>query len=121
MSRRGFTLIELLMVVVILLLLLGLGMGLMRVVESTRIADTEHRVFGLGVEIQKHRGSKGYLPAKLEDLMPLYSPAWIKDGRYVDIWDQPFQYRITGDRFELWSCGPDGVSGTADDIQYHKK
>ena len=37
-----------------------------------------------------------------------------------DPWGNPFQYEFPGrrnpDSYDLWSFGPDGVNGTADDI-----
>jgi len=38
----------------------------------------------------------------------------------LDPWGNPYHYRSPGihhpDRFDVWSVGPDGVDGTADDI-----
>ena len=38
----------------------------------------------------------------------------------LDPWDNPYQYSYPGtrnqDRFDIWSFGPDGADGTADDI-----
>lgn len=40
----------------------------------------------------------------------------------IDVWGNPYQYRSpgTGENkdFDLWSMGPDGKNGTADDIHY---
>ena len=33
---------------------------------------------------------------------------------------RPLEYAVAGKEFKLWSCGPDGVSGTRDDIHYEK-
>ncbi|PYQ14741.1 MAG: hypothetical protein DMF80_11795 [Acidobacteria bacterium] len=33
-----------------------------------------------------------------------------------DRWGQPFLFRVEGPRYEILSCGPDSVCGTADDI-----
>jgi hypothetical protein len=44
-----------------------------------------------------------------------------KGGEYLDSWGRPFLYRCDGgqhnkQQFDLWSAGPDGESGTDDDI-----
>src|SRR5438477_11648640 len=84
-GEGGFTVLELLLVVVVLLILAGLTFGLMHFVESTKVADTEHRVFGLGLEVRKYQGVKGVPPVKLEDLAPaLDQSCWMKDGKFVD-------------------------------------
>ena len=121
-GERGFTVLELLLVVVVLLILAGLMFGLMSFVESARVTDTESRVFGLGLEVRKYQGVKGVPPAKLEDLAAkLDQPGWMKDGKFVDSWERPIQYEVSGNQFKLWSCGPDGKSGTGDDVKYLNK
>jgi type II secretion system protein G len=52
------------------------------------------------------------------------------DGTYnnreliTDPWGMPYQYLIPGkcnpDLFDIWSCGPDRISGTDDDIGPYK-
>ena len=41
-------------------------------------------------------------------------------GMLVDLWGHPYQYRNPGKRhpegFDIYSLGPDGKEGTADDI-----
>lgn len=110
---KGFTLVEVLVVIVVLAVLASMVFGLMHYVESSRINNTETRVFGVGLEVVKHASVKGFPPAKLQDLKV--------DGlRLVDGWDRPLEYKVNGKEFKLWSCGPDGVSGTADDIQFRR-
>ena len=38
----------------------------------------------------------------------LDKPDWMKDGKFVDAWDRPIEYRVDGKKFQVWSCGPDG-------------
>jgi prepilin-type N-terminal cleavage/methylation domain-containing protein len=121
MSRKGFTLVEVLMVVVVLAIVASLTFGLMNVIEHARVVSTEGRVHNLGVEAATQAKVKGFPPAALEDLAPrLNQPGWIKDGKFVDAWDRPLEYRVEGRSFRLWSCGLDGVSGTADDLPYKR-
>jgi prepilin-type N-terminal cleavage/methylation domain-containing protein len=117
MARTGFTLLELVLVIVVLLVLAGLTFGLLQVVENGKVTLTEGRIRALRFEAKKLAGLKGFPPAALEDLAPaLEQPGWMSNGRFVDAWDRPLEYRVEGKRFRLWSCGPDGISGTADDL-----
>jgi general secretion pathway protein G len=56
---------------------------------------------------------------------PRFKSTWkgpyLPDDRLpLDPWGRPYQYRYPGvhivNGYDLWSLGPDGVSGTADDI-----
>src|SRR5262249_53544521 len=103
----------------ILAILASLAFGWLHFVENARVTLTENRVHTLGVEAASVTGLKGFPPAALEDLAPRLERAIpMKDGKFVDAWDRPFEYRVEGKKFRLWSCGPDGVSGTADDLHY---
>jgi len=119
MSRKGFTLLEVLMVLVILAILAGITFGFLQAVESSNIRISGTRVHGLGVQVGTLVQLKGFPPATLEELAPRLDRAeWMRDGKFVDAWGRPIEYRIDGKKFRLWSCGPDGVSGTDDDIEY---
>jgi general secretion pathway protein G len=121
--RKGFTLLEVLLVVVVLTVLAGMVFGLMNFVESARIKDTEGRVLILGQAVEKYRLVKGFLPATLNDLVPktLEEPGWMNGGKFVDNWDRPIQYAVTGKEFRVWSDGPDGAPKTADDLSFKNR
>lgn len=121
--RRGFTLLEVLLVVVVLTILAGMVFGLMNFVERGRSRDTEGRVLILGQAVEKYRLVKGFLPAKLDELAPktLDQPAWMNGGKFVDNWDRPIQYSVAGNEFRVWSDGPDGASGTLDDLRFKNR
>jgi prepilin-type N-terminal cleavage/methylation domain-containing protein len=121
MSRKGFTLLEVVLVVVILAILASITFGYLSFVQSTRISTTNSFLSTLGMEVATAVKLKGFPPATLEELIPRMSQArWIKDGKFVDAWERPIQYRVDGKKFELWSTGPDGISGTADDLRYER-
>jgi prepilin-type N-terminal cleavage/methylation domain-containing protein len=121
MSRKGFTLLELLMVLVILAIVASMTFGLLQAVQSARVRGSEIRVQGLGVQVGTYAGLKGFPPATLEELGSRFQePDWMKDGKFVDAWERPIEYRVDGKKFRVWSCGADGISGTDDDIEYKR-
>ena len=117
---RGFTLLELLVVVGILLLLMGLMMTAMTwVIDGSRVHDTETQVHAIGCKLAAEVELEGRVPAALIDFEPKLGVArWVRGGRIVDAWERPLRYVPAGKRFRLWSVGPDGVSGNADDIVF---
>lgn len=68
------------------------------------------------------------LPSNEQGLWALVQPpenvrvkkALMSDSAILDPWGNPFRYRNPGKvpprAFDIWSLGPDGVDGTADDI-----
>lgn len=122
MSRKGFTLLEVLLVMVVLAIVASLTFTYFHFVESARIDLTRTRVHTLGTQVGVQLKVKGKAPATLEALIPgMDNPVWVKEGKWVDAWDRPFGYRVDGKDFDVWSDGPDGVSGTEDDIHYVRK
>lgn len=121
MSRKGFTLLELVMVIVVLLILAGITSGLLTLVENSRRSLTENRVHSLGIQAATVASLRGAPPERLSELLPtMGNPAWFRDGTFVDGWDRPLEYRVDGKKFDLWSCGADGISGTPDDIHFRR-
>ncbi len=116
----GFTLVELLVVIVILAVLAGLVAGGVSIAgTAARNADTDGRLTTIGLKVRDVREREGAVPARLTDLAAaLDRPGWMENGAFVDAWGRPIGYRPLGRTFELWSDGPDGVSGTADDLEF---
>jgi len=73
--------------------------------------------------LEVYRLDMGRYPDTLDGLRmrPSNTPKW--NGPYIDreipldAWANPIQYRRSGDKFELWSFGPDGKNDTPDDIR----
>src|SRR5258706_128282 len=107
-SGGGFTLVEVLMVVVILAILASMTFGYFRAVEHAKVTSTRGRVHCLGIEAATVAKLKGFPPVTLEELASRLSQSgWVQDGKFVDAWDHPFDYRVEGKTFRLWSCGAD--------------
>ena len=81
----------------------------------------------------KYRLDLGSYPSNEQGLFALKAPPADKalaakwQGPYLDTskelrdpWKRPYHYRFPGlhnpDSYDLWSSGPDGKSGTTDDI-----
>ena len=121
MRRKGFTLVEVLIAIVIIAILAGLFFGLMRVVGGAHVSDSEIRVHAIGCQVSGYLAKHGFPPAKLEDIAAsLDRPGWMAGGKFVDCWERPIEYSVTGKQFKLWSRGLDGVSGTPDDLPYKR-
>lgn len=117
---RGFTLVEMLVVITIVVILAGLGFGAYGYVRTwTAVRVTEGRVEPLGYRALGQLQEKGSCPASLIGLAPAINrPGWIEQGAFVDAWSRPLEYSVTGKSFRVRSAGPDGVLGTADDIEF---
>jgi general secretion pathway protein G len=82
------------------------------------------------VSLELYRLHLGKCPANLEDLLVQpqntanasdWRGPYVRDSSCLaDEWGNGFVYRFPGthnaDWYDLWSLGPDGVSGTTDDI-----
>jgi hypothetical protein len=78
-------------------------------VEMERFAQLDLKALTNGLD--RYRGETGFLPARLEDLVPKYLKAL-----HTDPWGHNYVlYRGPGG-FALVSAGPDGALNTADDL-----
>ena len=130
--RAGFTLIEVLLVLVILVILGSLAVtayGPMRKKAQIDAAKAAVSMFETPLEAY-HLHMDAY-PASQEGLNALreapadatgtnWSGPYVKTEIPLDPWKQEYRYESPGrhnpDSYDLWSAGPDGVDGTADDI-----
>ena len=123
--RRGFTLLELLLVLVILVVIAGFGIqAFTGTREKAKKQQAKIMLGMLSTSLKQYQMEVNNLPSALEALhvMPadITDPNdWVKKMDKpvpLDPWDHAYEYKPNGSEFELRSVGPDGQSGTADDI-----
>lgn len=128
-QRAGFTLIEVLLVLIILVILGSLAVNVFTGTQDrANINAAKAQVGLLSDPINRYRLDMNRYPSSLEELWETPSDAALAEkwsGPYVeqlkpDPWGNPYQYTSQGKRnpnkFDFWSNGPDGQSGTDDDI-----
>ncbi|MEI8121467.1 MAG: type II secretion system major pseudopilin GspG [bacterium] len=122
-SRAGFTLVEILLVVAILGILAGVAVvSLKGRTKTASIAATRTSIQAIGTAIDTYEVDNGVYPGSLQSLLTKgsennWNGPYMKDGRMPkDAWGNEFIYSLQGDVYKLTSAGPDGQSGSADDI-----
>ena len=120
---RGFTLMELLLVLAIIGLLMGGGAAVYSgIMDSAKVTKTQTKLGILGGQIQLYSSQKGgKLPSQSAGLQALKGAGLVRtEDEVTDGWGQPLIYNIPakrgGDKYDLWSKGPDGLENTADDV-----
>lgn len=123
--RRGFTLLEVMLVLVIIAAIAGIAVyniGGIRDRASKMNASTQIKGFKQALETYKLL--IGSYPSALEALHeapgdladPSKYTRLYKDSIPADPWGRPYEYKLNGAEYELRSLGPDGQSGTDDDV-----
>ncbi|MFO7870036.1 MAG: type II secretion system protein GspG [Kiritimatiellia bacterium] len=92
--------------------------------ESKRIARAARNIKTLKIALENFRRDVGRYPSAEEGLKALIVNPGLEDwrGRYVtrmvpDPWGTPYGYAVAGGEAEVYSAGPDAVSGTGDDVR----
>jgi len=122
--RRGFTLLELLLVLVILVVIAGFGIQAFNGTrDRAKVQQAKITLGMLSTSLKQYQMEVNALPAELGALHAMPSDVdpsnWVKKlDKPVpnDPWEHPYEYKPNGSDFELRSLGPDGQSGTTDDI-----
>ena len=123
--RNAFTLLEVMLVLVILAAIAGIAvvnLGAFQDHAFKKIAKTD--IAGLKTALEAYRLEVGQYPQQLKDLYEqpsdLADPtSWIqirKEAIKPDPWGNEYEYENTGSDFVIRCVGPDGKSGTEDDI-----
>lgn len=128
-SPSGFTLVEVLLVLIILVIIGSIVVpNLFGVKDKADIDAAKAQVNSLKTAMQMYRLDFNKYPSTLKDLVeePSDKAQADKWNRYLeedikkDPWGNEYQYLAKGKKnpngYDLWSNGPDGQSGTEDDI-----
>jgi general secretion pathway protein G len=128
--HSGFTLMEVLLVLIILVVIGSIvAPSIFGASEKANLKAAEAQISPLKGAIRMYFFNMNKYPASLNDLMEKPSDAkeaekwgkpYLDDKLPPDPWDNEYQYANPGkhntEEFDVWSNGPDGQSGTDDDI-----
>ena len=127
-KRGGFTLLEVMIVLFILVTLMAMAVVAVR---GTQAKAQRQSAFSyvkiLDGAVKRYIIDVGRPPESLDALQTPPDPRGSWAGPYIDDtamnrdpWGNPYQYAVPGSRtnreYEIWSFGPDGISGNDDDI-----
>jgi general secretion pathway protein G len=125
----GFTLMEVLLVLIILVIIGSLAVNVFTGTQDRASINAAKSNIGLvRGAIDRYRLDMNKYPSKLADLWEKPSDQAQADkwaGEYneklkADPWGNEYQYRAQGEKnagkYDFWSNGPDGQTGTDDDI-----
>jgi general secretion pathway protein G len=129
-ERRGFTLMEVLLVLSILVILGATAVGIFSGVKAGADRNAARiQVENIDQASERYQAMVGMYPTMLEDLnqQPAGLSASKWSGPYLedlplDPWQNQYEYMYPGQQNahlgkpDIWSWGPDGQSGTEDDI-----
>lgn len=128
-TQLGFTLIEVMVVVVILGILAAIVVPrIMDRPDEARKVKAQQDIRALEAALNLYRLDNYAYPSTDQGLealsqKPVPDPPRWKEGGYVDRlpvdpWQHPYQYLSPGSHgsLDIYSMGPDGQSGTDDDI-----
>jgi general secretion pathway protein G len=128
--RRAFTLMEVLLVLAILVILGSfVTVGYLRLQQNANRDAARGQIGMLEGAVQHYALDVCTCPTTAQGLLALReAPSDLKNvakwaGPYLnkevplDPWEQQYQYeQLSAEEFKIWSIGPDGQSGSEDDI-----
>ena len=120
--NAGFTLVELLLVVAILGVLATVAiMNTQGLGTEARIRATQSSIKTIETALKSHEIRNGKYPDTLDQLTVAESGSIVapplKKSDLIDSFGNKFDYRKSGNTFEIISAGPDGQMNTSDDIK----
>jgi general secretion pathway protein G len=130
-SKLGFTLMEMLIVLSIIALLMGMVIYSVAGFSDTgKFTAAKADVLALKEVLAMYQLDNGTLPTNDQGLSALWTkpsnepvpPHWrpYLDEAKVDPWGHPYRYLNPGKHnpgtYDIYSCGPDGLPDTADDV-----
>lgn len=90
---------------------------------SRSLLRAEEDLKTLRLALERFRNDCGRYPSGTEGLMALIARGEVQGwrGPYLtllkrDPWHHAYHYQATNGMYALWSCGPDGLAGTGDDM-----
>ena len=92
---------------------------LLAALNDGRKRETLKSMEKLAAGVTNYRQRNGAFPvaADIVKLTDILHPDYISELIRMDAWGHPIEYETAGTGFRLRSAGPDGVSGTQDDLQ----
>ena len=119
-SASAFTLIEILLVIIIIISLMAVLIpNIKNAMNESRIGNAKIYVARLTSEMQTYELQYKRPPATELGLRALVEKG-VETKLEIDPWGTEYQYEYPGKHnpksFDIYSCGPDRIAGTADDI-----
>lgn len=129
-AAPGFTLIEVLLVLIILVVIGSIVVpNLFGAKEKADINAAKAQIAAIKGALRMYHLDMNKYPSSLDDLTnkpsgsdagDKWSGPYLEDAVKPDPWSNKYQYTAEGKhnagKFDIWSNGPDGQTGTDDDI-----
>jgi general secretion pathway protein G len=117
--------LSLLGIVIYIVLIVIVFSSMDTIMNSAKIKAAKLQLEGLETPLEQYAKENGEYPATLDDLRGKNGSKQFIEGFDSDPWGRPFEYeRLSGRNnkgYRLYSVGPDGESGTNDDVHPDKK
>lgn len=128
-SQAGFTLLEIIIVLGILGTLMAVLVGgIGSSGAKAKVKETGVKAANIQSKLLQYQSDVGNFPSTADGLQALLTnpggsakwggPYFSVEEDIKDAWNLPFEYELTGKGNKLVSAGPDGQSGTEDDVTY---